>query len=112
MSERRLENRFLCADLVRVSWSPAEGGAKKTAEAVLEDISHVGGCVQVEEAVPEGSAIRLSIGDWNFDGAVSYCAFRECGYFVGITFCAGSAWSADRVLPQHLVDLRSVFRHE
>src|SRR5580700_6867620 len=104
MMERRLESRFLCADLVRVDWSAGgvescEGkqgrsesceGEFRTAEAVLEDISALGACVQVEERIPLGTAILLSAysglvssapndtGETaRFSGHVSYCAYRD-----------------------------------
>jgi hypothetical protein len=56
MTERRFEGRFLCADLVRVDWL----AGSRAAEAVLEDISALGACVQVEEFIPPGSAISIS----------------------------------------------------
>ena len=33
-----------------------------------------------------------------------YCAYREIGYFVGVKFRAGTQWSEDVFLPQHLLD--------
>jgi hypothetical protein len=107
MNERRVESRFLCADLVRVSWFVAEGQAR-AAEAVLEDISHVGGSVQVEEEIPPGTEIRMTIGEWTFDGEVSYCTYRDYGYFVGIRFADQTLWSSDQVVPQHLVNLQAL----
>jgi hypothetical protein len=106
MSERRLESRFLCADLVKVSWSEPAG--IRTVEAVLEDISHVGGSVQVEEAIPVGVEIELAIGEWIFRGQVCYCTYREYGYFAGIRFSEQSAWSSDQVIPQHLINLQAL----
>jgi hypothetical protein len=104
MNERRFEGRCLCAQLVRVEWP---GGV---VEAVLEDISALGGCVQVEEPIPLGSALALSIGESNFDGHVCYCVFRDYGYFVGIRFSKDTVWSRDQVVPQHLTDLRAIAR--
>ena len=99
ISERRSENRFLCAELVRVTWE------KQATDAVLEDISAFGACVQVEEAIALESPITLTIGTAVFSGQVSYCVFRDYGYFVGIRFSDESEWSADTVLPQHLTNL-------
>ena len=107
MNERRMESRFLCADLVKVSWFVAEGEARAV-EAVLEDISHVGGSVQVEEEIPLGTEIQLTIGDWTFDGEVCYCTYRDYGYFVGIRFSDDTVWSSDQVAPQHLVNLQAL----
>jgi len=107
MNERRMESRFLCADLVKVSWFVAEGEARAV-EAVLEDISHVGGSVQVEEEIPLGTEIQLRIGEWTFNGEVCYCTYRDYGYFVGIRFSDETVWSSDQVVPQHLVNLQAL----
>jgi len=109
MSERRLENRFLCADLVKVDWY-LESGKCTTVDAVLEDISRVGGCVQVEDPIPIGAMTHLTIGESIFAGQVSYCVFRDYGYFVGMNFSDESVWSAEEVRPLHLTNLRSLVK--
>jgi hypothetical protein len=117
MNERRFEGRFLCADLVRVDWL---AGAR-TAEAVLEDISALGACVQVEEFIPPGAAISIStiskmdalvdsIEPARFTGRVSYCVYRDYGYFVGIRFSNETKWSSGVFEPQHLTDLEALTR--
>ena len=133
MSERRLENRFLCAELVTVDWVAAEaecesgsGGsvrgspgnasdAHRTVEAVLEDISTLGACVQVEEHIPLGSAISISVTSApgidppaRFSGEVSYCVFRDYGYFVGIRFADENRWSSSEFEPQHMTNLATL----
>jgi len=77
-------------------------------EAVLEDISALGGCVQVEEQIPVHAAIRLEIGDAHFRGRVCYCVYRDYGYFVGIRFDADEEWSVETVTPRHLTSLRDL----
>ena len=99
-----METRCLCADLVRLTWS---GG---TVEAVLEDIAGPGGCVQVEEPIPLGSAMTLTIGGSKFSGHVCYCVYRDYGYFVGLRFSADKAWTVDQVAPQHLTNLETLMR--
>jgi len=104
MSERRLENRFLCADLAMVNWF-MERGVCGAAEAVLEDISRIGACVQVESAIPLNATVSLAIGHSTFTGKVRYCVYRDYGYFVGIRFEDVSSWSSAAVEPQHLTDV-------
>jgi hypothetical protein len=115
MSERRLEDRFLCADLVRVDWLAGEDGGRTT-EALLEDISALGACVQVEESIPLGATISISPGSGpanpanfqtpaRFSGHVSYCEYRDYGYFVGIRFADETRWSSGVFQPQHLTSL-------
>jgi hypothetical protein len=115
--ERRYQNRFLCADLVSVIWSdvalPEGGGALgKTdsfqTDAVLEDISAVGACVQVEQSIPVGSPITLAIGKTTFSGHVCYSVFRDYGHFAGIRFSEDTEWSAEAAMPQHLTNLETI----
>ena len=61
---------------------------------MLEDISALGACVQVEEPIPLDTPITLSIGEARLSGHVCYCVFRDYGQFVGIRFADDSEWSA------------------
>jgi len=106
-SERRFEDRFLCADVVRVDWVRGEGDTS-TVEALLEDISSLGVCVQVEEPIPLGARVAISANGTSFDGFVSYCVFRDYGYFVGVKLSDETRWSPGQFEPQHLTDLRNL----
>jgi hypothetical protein len=122
MNERRFEGRFLCADLVKVEWLAGEvegegpGVNSRTVEAVLEDISALGACVQVEELVPLGAAISISVITGladsrqaaRFAGFVAYCVYRDYGYFVGIQFSSETRWSSGVFEPQHLTNLEAL----
>jgi hypothetical protein len=102
MNERRFESRFLCADLVQVDW------CSRTVEAVLEDISALGACVQMEDHIPPGAAISISVtaGEtMRFSGYVSYCVYRDYGYFIGIQFSNETRWSSGVFEPKHLTSL-------
>jgi len=112
ISERRGQNRFLCADIVRVKWFE-EGWPEthRTADALLEDISALGACVQVEDTIPLNAPIVLSIGDASFEGGVCYCVFRDYGYFVGIRFSKDSEWSHETAMPRHLTNLHAIAIH-
>jgi hypothetical protein len=73
----------MLGDLVKVDW-PAGAG-----EAVLEEISALGACLQMENRIPPGTAVSISVksGDTvRFSGCVSYCVYRDYGYFVGVRF--------------------------
>jgi hypothetical protein len=89
-------------------------------EAVLEDISTRGACVQVEERIPLGATILISAlisagstpngcrEPARFSGHVSYCAYRDYGYFVGVRFAEETKWSSVVFEPQHLTDLAAL----
>lgn len=102
--ERRLENRYLCADLVRVDWVRDEDDTN-TVEAVLEDISSLGVCVQVDEPIPLGVPIAISAHGTTFNGYVSYCVFRDYGYFIGVRLSEEHRWSEEEFAPDHLTNL-------
>ena len=124
MTERRFESRFLCADLVKVEWTTGasdvdpsggvedgSGGSSGAAEAVLEDISPLGVCVQVDERIPLGARVSISVlpeETARFSGWVSYCVFRDYGYFVGIQFANETRWSSGVFEPQHLTNLEAL----
>jgi hypothetical protein len=107
MSERRNDSRYLCADLVHVEWLKGEDELRSE-EGILEDISEIGGCVQLENPVPLGSTIMLSIHGAKFVGHVCYCFYRDYGYFIGIHFSDETVWSVDKVVPDHLTNLQAL----
>jgi hypothetical protein len=104
--ERRLESRFLCADVVHLT--RIVGAQSKTVEAVLEDISPPGACVQVEEEIPLGTEVELTAGEKSLCGVVSYCVYRDYGYFVGIHFLDETHWSSGVFVPGHLTNLQAL----
>ena len=80
-------------------------------EAVLEDISPLGACVQVDERIPLGARVSISVvpeETARFSGWVSYCVFRDYGYFVGIQFANETRWSSGVFEPQHLTNLEAL----
>ena len=105
--ERRTEARMLCADMVEIFWKD-QGGRKRQAVALLEDISPSGACLQLEAPVPLGLAIRFRSPKQQFTGRVQYCVYREIGYFVGVTFDFPCRWSKKAYKPQHLLDLQEL----
>ena len=103
MLERRWERRLLCADLVEVEWQDRAGRALSTT-AILEDISPSGACLQTDDPVPAEALIRVRHGRKILEGKVSYCAYRDIGYFTGVNFTAKQKWSRRVFRPKHLVD--------
>jgi hypothetical protein len=95
---------MLCADVVEACWTDENGGTQR-ANALLEDISESGACLQFETAVPLGVSLTWGLPRKEFLGEVRYCVYREIGYFVGVQFDARSKWSKEAFKPQHLLDL-------
>lgn len=105
MQERRSEPRLLCADLVEVHWKDKSGRSRR-AVANLEDISLSGACLQLENAIPLKSHVRITFPGGEFEGEIKYCVYREIGYFLGVKFAPGARWSQKDYRPQHLFDPR------
>jgi hypothetical protein len=105
MQERRVEPRFLCADLVNVQWRDPSG-KRRRCTAVLEDISPSGACLQFERAMPLEVRLEIRHARGSLEGIVKYCVFRDIGYFVGMQFNPAHGWSSTDFAPQHLLDLR------
>ncbi len=105
MKEQRIDSRLLCADLVPVEWIDLRG-AKRQSDANLEDISASGACLQVDEAVPPGSTIRIKHRRTTLTGMVKYCVYRDIGYFLGVQFDEETKWSPKLFKPMHLLDPR------
>lgn len=106
--ERRVESRLLCADLVEIEWRDSR--RTKRLVANLEDISLSGACLQVEEAVPQGTPIRIRHTHGELTGVVKYCVYRDIGYFLGVQFDPGSKWSPRAFRPLHLLDPRRLVK--
>ncbi len=105
MQERRSEPRLLCADLVEIHWQDKSGRTRR-AVANLEDISLSGACLQLENAIPLRSRVRITHSGGEFDGEVKYCVYKEIGYFLGVKFDSTARWSQKDFKPQHLFDPR------
>jgi hypothetical protein len=105
--ERRTEPRMLCADMVEVRWKE-RSGKQRQATALLEDISPLGACLQLDAPVPVGVEIGWDSPKQFFGGLVRYCVYREIGYFVGVEFEKSTRWSERAYKPQHLLDLRQL----
>ena len=104
MPERRLESRLLCADMVETEWTD-RSGARRNAPALLEDISTLGLCLQMESPVPVHTNIEVAHARGTLTGEVCFCEYREIGYFVGVRFEQEHRWSTQQFLPKHLIDL-------
>ncbi|MDR1728128.1 MAG: PilZ domain-containing protein [Acidobacteriota bacterium] len=100
-----VDGRELCADLVKVTWTP-ELETPKTDWAILGDISPAGACLELEEPIPTNAAVELEFGDDRCRAQVQYCKFDKVNYIVGVEFLDGYRWSRSRWKPGHLIQFR------
>ncbi len=101
--EKRKERRLLCADLVNVRWTDADGVAHEEV-ANLEDISGHGLCLQLEQPVQPGVRVAVAAGETVMQGEVRYCREELFGWFCGVQLDEGAEWPKDRYQPKHLLD--------
>jgi hypothetical protein len=104
-AERRRETRLLCADLVVVRWTDADGRPREET-ANLEDISEHGLCLQLETGIAPGSTVEIAAGRAVLRGGVRYCRHDELGELVGVEFAEGDTWPKRSYKPKHLLDPR------
>ena len=107
MKERRIKARLLCAELIQVIWED-QSVVQRRRVANLDDISASGACIQLEQPIPDGTAITLQCGEGALAGIARHCCYRDGSYFVGIEFDEGSEWSRKDFHPKHLFDPRRV----
>ena len=100
--QRRLENRDLCADLVKVAWT-SEEAPFQTDWAILGDISPSGACLEIDEPVPVNAIVDLEFGGDRCRAVVQYCKYDKVNYLLGVKFQSGYRWSSNRWEPKHLV---------
>lgn len=98
--ELRARGRFLCADLVRLS----VGAETEPREALLEDISEDGVCLQLEQEIEPGTEVTFAKDDKSFRGTVEYCVWRDYGFFAGVKLADQSPWSASAFRPDYLMN--------
>ena len=104
---QRIDERSLCADLIKIIWTDDSGGKQKEL-AILEDISPGGACLQVEHPIAMDTPISLLYPHGCYYGRIRYCVFQHTGYFVGVEFDPGYQWSKHKFMPSHLLELQSV----
>lgn len=105
MTERRTQNRLLCADMLEVEWKERSGWLR-IATALLEDICAVGACLHMETELPASTVVELRYRGVAIPAVVKYCVYRDIGYYVGVEFREGFLWSEQRFQPDHLLDLQ------
>jgi hypothetical protein len=101
----RREDRDLCADLVKLQWDP-ESGSTYCEWAILEDISPLGACLEVEAPIPTGTIVSLQFTTDCCQARVKYCRFDKVKYLLGVEFEQGYRWSRRRFKPEHLIQFR------
>lgn len=97
----------MCAEMVGIQWKDGAGLEQKCT-GLLEDISVCGACLQLDDPIELGTPVEISYRNGHLTGSVTYCFFREIGYWVGVRFASTAKWSLRDYRPKHLLDLKKM----
>ena len=83
-SERRRDDRVPMHDTADLAWE--SGGTRSRSTVIVLDSSADGVQVEVEQALPEETIVKLSFGAWQRFGVTCYCVPKVEKFLVGIHF--------------------------
>lgn len=104
VKQKRFEDRDLCADLVKVTWTPNLEPPRMDL-AILGDISPSGACLEIEGPIPADTVVELEFGEERCRAVVRYCKYDRVNYLLGVEFEEGYRWSSKRWEPKHLIQV-------
>ena len=97
----------MCAEMVGIQWTD-EAGKQCKCTGLLEDISVSGASLQLDSPIDLGTPLEIAYRKGHLEGSVTYCFFREIGYWVGVRFAPTAKWSPREYRPKHLLDLKKL----
>ncbi|MEQ1949192.1 MAG: PilZ domain-containing protein [Bryobacteraceae bacterium] len=97
--DRRIEQRFDCADDVTISWTEKTGTRQH--EALLMNISRSGARLLSATRVPVGADVTIAYPNGEFVGQVTHCLTRKPHHVLGVVFAPGFEWSRNIYCPKN-----------
>ncbi len=98
-------HRYLCSELVSVTWID-ESGQARNETANLEAIAEGSVSLLAEVPIAIGSKLRISCQNQDLKGTVGSSEIDPMlGYFIEVELEAASRWSEKWFTPQHLLKL-------
>jgi len=88
ISEQRRYDRLLCAGLVDVRWSDANGYPCETV-ANLDNLSPDGACLLLDSPIPAGTRVGIGHLMCQVEAEIRFCSGSELGWVVGAQFLTG-----------------------
>lgn len=101
---RRVTERSLCSELVRIEYRDQKGEIVNFA-GLLEDVSRRGLCISLSLPVSVGTEISFQCEGFSGKAMVEYCNLGDYSYLVGATFLDGLEWDESTWRPRHLLAL-------
>ena len=102
MSKTALEERFLCLDMVHVSWVNASGRTSSHC-AILTEVWSSGGLLQTDTAIPERSILTLAAPGGSIRGHVTSCTQDSYGFLIEVATDSPQLWFPKSYQPDHLL---------
>jgi hypothetical protein len=105
--EQRRHDRLLCAGLVDVRWSDADGYPCETV-ANLDNLSPDGACLLLDSPIPAGTRVGIGHLICQVEAEIRFCSGSELGWVVGAQFLTGKTPGIRACHPSHAVDPKAV----
>jgi hypothetical protein len=102
MSTTVLEERFLCLDMLRISWVNPSGTTSSHC-AILTEIWSSGALLQTDTAIPGGSMLTLAAPSGSIHAHVSSCTQDNYGFLIHILVDSPPGWFPRKYQPDHLL---------
>jgi len=97
-----LEERFLCLDMLRVSWVNASGTTSRHC-AILTEIWNSGALLQTDTSIPEGSKLTLAAPSGSIGARVNCCRQDSYGFLIQVTVDSPLSWFPTAYQPDRLI---------
>ena len=111
MPDSRGGARYMCSELVTVSWV-SKFGRPREVVANLEEIWSSGARLQFPGPVQPETRLRITTAKPELRGTVRACSADFIGYFVDVEFDEGCQWAPEQYGPKHLLDPQDLLRRE
>jgi|ERR1035441_2694929 hypothetical protein len=105
--EQRRHDRLLCAGLVDVRWSDADGYPCETV-ANLDNLSPDGACLLLDSPIPAETRVGIGHLICQVEAEIRFCSGPELGWVVGAQFLTGKTAGIRACHPSHVVDPKAV----
>jgi hypothetical protein len=96
------DDRFLCLDMVCVSWT--SGSLKAYSEcAIVMEIWRTGAILQTDAAIPGDAVVTLAAPGGPVHAKVSECTQDDYGFLVEVVLEPSELWFPNSYQPVHLM---------
>jgi hypothetical protein len=96
------ESRFLCLDMLRVSWTNSSGRGSSDC-AILMEIWDSGAILQSEATIPAHSTVTIAAPSGPVQAEVCSCTQDDYGYLIEVTVDPSQPWFPKAYRPVHLM---------